>query len=207
MKVTGWMQSGELQRRAAGRADWLTRLRGKDRKGWSVENHNWTGNGSPVTPGHGLRGAVVRWYLPVLVVNEEKMKSEGVRLNVPMKRVTMAVGRATGGAEQAVRIRCRQEWHRYKMSRKQLVGITGERVQADGGSGVLVEGKEIWEEWTGQTLEEERQGAVKGEGASSSEKGLEQGHGVRQGVRQRLRRASDIGQGEPWMLLGYVWSH
>ena len=42
---------------------------------------------------------------------------------------------------------------------------------------------------------------VEGEGASSSEKGVEQGHGARQGVRQRLRRASDMGEGEPWMLL------
>ena len=41
----------------------------------------------------------------------------------------------------------------YKMSRKQLAGITGQRVQADGGSEVLVEGQEVWEEWTGQTLE------------------------------------------------------
>ena len=29
VKVTGWMQSGELQRRAAGNADWLARLRGR----------------------------------------------------------------------------------------------------------------------------------------------------------------------------------
>ena len=75
VKVTGWMQSGELQRKASGRADWLARLRGKGREGWSVENHSWTDNGSPAAPGHGLRGAVVGWYLPVLVVNEEKMKS------------------------------------------------------------------------------------------------------------------------------------
>ena len=31
VNATGWMQSGELQRRAAGRADWLARLRGKGR--------------------------------------------------------------------------------------------------------------------------------------------------------------------------------
>ena len=125
-------------------------------------------------------------------------------MKVLMKRV--AVGRTAGGVEQAVGIRCRQEWHRYKMSRKQLVGITGQRVQADGGREVLVEGQEVWEEWTGQTVEDTEwrkkgQGAVEGEGASSSEKGLEQGHGARQGVRQRLRRASDMGEGEPWMLL------
>ena len=39
-KVTGWMQSSELQRRAVGNADWLARLRGKVREGWSVEGHN-----------------------------------------------------------------------------------------------------------------------------------------------------------------------
>ena len=88
----------------------------------------------------------------MLVVTEERMKSGGVRLKVLMKKV--AVGRTTGGVDQAVGIRCRQEWHRYRMSRKQLVGITGKRVQVDGGSEVLVEGQAIWEEWTGQTVED-----------------------------------------------------
>ena len=49
-------------------------------------------------------------------------------------------------------IRCRQEWHRHKMNRRQLVGTTGQRVQADGGREVLVEGQEVWEEWTGQAV-------------------------------------------------------
>ena len=40
-KVTGWMQSSELQRRAAGNVVWLARLRGKARQGWSVDGHNW----------------------------------------------------------------------------------------------------------------------------------------------------------------------
>ena len=57
--------------------------------------------------------------MAVLVVNEEQVKSGGVRVKVPVKRV--AVGRAARGFEQAVGIRCRQEWHRYKMNRKQLV--------------------------------------------------------------------------------------
>jgi hypothetical protein len=58
--------------------------------------------------GHGLRGAVVGWYLPVLVVDEEQMKKKGgVRVVVLMKRV--AIGRTVGGVEQAVGIRCRQE--------------------------------------------------------------------------------------------------
>ena len=135
------MQSGELQRRAAGDADWLARLRGKGREGWSVEDHSWVCSEGPAVTGHGLRGAVVGWYLPVLVVDEEQMKSGGVRVVVLMKRV--AVGRTAGGVEQAVGIRCRQEWHRHRMSREQLVGITGQRVQADGGSEMLVEGQEV----------------------------------------------------------------
>jgi hypothetical protein len=36
-----------------------------------------------------------------------------------------------------------------------LVGITGQRVQADGGRVVLVEGPEIWEEWTEQAVVED----------------------------------------------------
>ena len=152
-KFTGWMHSGELQRRAAGDADWLARLRGRAREGWSVEDHSWVCSGGPAVTGHGLRGAVVGWYLPVLVVDEEQMKRVGgVRVVVLMKRV--AIGRTAGGVEQAVGIRCRQEWHRHKMSRRQLVGTTGQRVQADGDKEVLVEGQEIWEEWTGQTVED-----------------------------------------------------
>ena len=90
----------------------------------------------------------------MLVVDEEQMKSGGVRVMVLMKRV--AAGKTAGGVEQAVGIRCRQEWHmyRYRMSREQLVGITGQRVQADGGREVLVEGQEVWEDWLEQTVED-----------------------------------------------------
>ena len=57
---------------------------------------------------------------------------------------------------EVVGIRSRREWqrHRDKMSRKQLVGTTGQKVQAGGGSEVLVKGQELWEEWTGQTVED-----------------------------------------------------
>ena len=61
-------------------------------------------------------------YLPVQVVDEEQMKSGGVRVVVVMERV--AVGRTAGGFDQAVGVRSRGEWHRHKMSRKQLVRIT-----------------------------------------------------------------------------------
>ena len=66
----------------------------------------------------------------------------------------VALGRTAAGIDQAVGIRCRQEWHRHRMSRKQLVGITGQSVQADGGREVMVVGQEVWEEWTGRTVEE-----------------------------------------------------
>ena len=66
-KITGWIQSCELKRRAAGNDGWLARLRGKGREGWGVEGHSWTDSGSPTTTRHGLRGAVVEWYLPMLV--------------------------------------------------------------------------------------------------------------------------------------------
>jgi hypothetical protein len=95
---------------------------------------------------------VVGWYLPVLIVVEEQMKSGGVRVVVMMKRV--AVGRTAGGIDQAVGIRSRREWQRHKMSRGQLVGITGQSVQADGGREVLVVGQELSEEWTEHTVEE-----------------------------------------------------
>jgi hypothetical protein len=138
-KVTGWMHSGELQRRAAGDADWLARLRGRAREGWSVEDHSWVCREGPAATGHGLRGAVVGWYLPVLVVDEEQMRrGGGTSVVVLMKRV--AVGKTAGDIEQAIGIRCRQEWCKHRMNRKQLVGITGQRVQTDGGRGVLVEG-------------------------------------------------------------------
>jgi hypothetical protein len=96
---------------------------------------------------------VIPAYLPVLVVVEKQMKRVGgVRVVVLTERV--AVGRTAGGFGQAVGIRCRQGWYKHKMSRKQLVRVTGQRVQTDGDKEVLVEGNEVWEEWTGQTVED-----------------------------------------------------
>ena len=73
-QVTGWMQSSKLLEKAAGDADWLARLRGRGREGWSVEDHSWACSEGPAVSGHGLRGAVVGWYLPVLVVDEKQMR-------------------------------------------------------------------------------------------------------------------------------------
>ena len=74
------------------------------------------------------------------------MKRRGVRARVVVMMKMVAVGRTAGGVDQAVGIRCRQEWRRHKMSREQLVGTTRQRVQADGDREVLMEGQEIWEE-------------------------------------------------------------
>ena len=102
------------------------------------------------------------------------MRSGGVRLKVLMKKV--AVGRTAGGFEQAVGIRCRQEWNRYWMSREQLVGITGQRVQADGGKEVLVEGHEVWEEWTEQAVEDtEWRREAKGQWRAKEQAAVKQG--------------------------------
>ena len=47
-----------------------------------------------------MSGAVVGWYLPVLVVVEGQIRSGRVRMKVLMKKV--AVGRAAPGYEHAV---------------------------------------------------------------------------------------------------------
>ena len=94
-RLIGWMQSSELQRRAAGNPDCLARLRGKDMEGWSVDGQNRVCSGGSAVPRHGLRGVVVGRYLPVLVVDEEQLKKERARVVVMMKRV--AVGRTARG--------------------------------------------------------------------------------------------------------------
>ena len=57
-----------------------------------MEGHNWACN-NPAVPGHGLRGAMAGWYLPMLMVDAEQMKSGGVRVvKVLMKRVAVDKG-------------------------------------------------------------------------------------------------------------------
>ena len=58
----------------------------------------------------------------VVGVREKRLSRGGVRVVVMARRV--AVGKASGGFEQAVRSRSRKGWFRHKMSRKQLVGTT-----------------------------------------------------------------------------------
>ena len=67
-------------------------------------------------PGHGLRGAVVGWYLPMQVVDEEELNRGGARVGVIMRRV--AVGRTTERFDQAVGDMSRMGWHRHKMGRQ-----------------------------------------------------------------------------------------
>ena len=99
-----------------------------------------------------LGEAVVGWYLSVLVVDEEQLKREGVRVVVMTKRAE--VGRTAGGVDQAVGIRSKREWQRHKMSRRQLEGIAEQRVHADGVKEVLIEGQAMWREWAGQRVED-----------------------------------------------------
>ena len=105
------------------------------------------GSGEASMAGQGLRGAVIGWYLLVVVVDEKKLSRAGVRVGVQMERV--AVGEAPGGFVQAVGIRTRSEWCRHNISRRGLVpvGISGQLVQSNGKAEVLVEGQEVWEEW------------------------------------------------------------
>ena len=85
------------------------------------------------------------WYLPVLI-EDERFNKAGVRVSVQMRRV--AVGMTAGGYVQAVRVSSRREWCKHEMDRRELVAITGEQVQADRKSVVLVEGQEVWREWS-----------------------------------------------------------
>ena len=151
-EVMGLMQCGVLQRKAAGSADWQSRLRGKTKEGWNTEQVRWEGGKEAAeAAGQSIRGAVVGWYLPVQIVEEKGLSSAGVKVVVQMKRV--AVGRTPGGFEQAVGIRTRREWCRHSMSREKLLGISGQMVQAEGVTEALVGGQEVWEEWTGQRVE------------------------------------------------------
>ena len=50
--------------------------------------------GGAAAAGHGVRGEVVDWYMPVSVVGEKRHSGSGVRVVVRMKRVAM--GRTAG---------------------------------------------------------------------------------------------------------------
>ena len=92
--IVGWMHSGELQRKAGGDKDWEGRLRGKGREGWNVQEQRWESWGVATGTGHGIRGEVVGWYMPVSVVDEKKQGCYGVRVVVRMRRVV--IGRTAG---------------------------------------------------------------------------------------------------------------
>ena len=65
----------------------------------------------------------------MLVVDERRLSRNVVRV-VMTRRVP--VGKAAGGFGQAVGFRTGEEWCRHKVGscREQLVGITGQKVQA-----------------------------------------------------------------------------
>ena len=153
----------------------------------------------------------------MLVADEDQMeKKGGVRVVVLMKRV--AIGRTAGGVEQAVGVRGRQEWCKHRMSREQLAGITGQRVQADGGKEVLVEGNEVWEEWTGQAVEDtEWRRKIKGQWRAKEQAVVRRG-GVGKWSKTRTRWTetrctTEVEQGRRHGRRGalaapcYVWSH
>ena len=156
--VKGWMQSGELQRRVANDGDWLARLRGKGMEGWCVEEHSWVCSEGPHP-----RGAMVRWCLLVLVVDEERPNKAGVRVVVMARRVPM--GKVAGG------VRSRKEWFRHTMREaghsRVVVGHSRVLVGVGGGTGGLgVEGAGASS--GGYKVERKGQGTMEGNGTGSS---------------------------------------
>ena len=143
----------KIGRRAVEGPGWAERLRGRAKEGWDAALRGWVSKEGELAAdrrGKGARGAgkageVVGWYLPVLV-EDERFNKAGVRVSVQMKRV--AVGKTPGGYEQAVRVSSRREWCKHELDRRELVAITGEQVQADRKSVLLVEGQEVWRVWS-----------------------------------------------------------
>ena len=63
-------------------------------KAVQTQDHSWVCSEGPAGTGHGPRGAVVGWYLPVLVVDERELKKVGgVRVVVLMRRVAVGYSR------------------------------------------------------------------------------------------------------------------
>ena len=128
-------------------------MRGRTKEGWDVGIGGWASKTGALvadrrgkgTRGAGRAGEVVGWYLPVMV-EDERFNKAGVRVSVQMRRV--AVGMSAGGYAQAARVSSRREWCKHEMDRRELVAITGEQVQADRKSVVLVEGQEVWHAWS-----------------------------------------------------------
>ena len=96
---------------------------------------------------------------------------------VMMKRV--AVGRTARGFDQAMGIRSKssREWQRHNLDEQETAGghhRTEE--QADGGKEVLVEGREVWEGRTGQTVEDiEWRKEVKGQWRAKEQAAVRRG--------------------------------
>ena len=97
----------------------------------------------------------------------------------------VAVGKAAGGFEQAIGIRSRKVhekgWCGHKMSREQLVGITGQNVQTSGGREVLVawRGRGFGRDGHDKWWRIQYRWTMEGNGAGNNKKGLGKGHGAR----------------------------
>ena len=155
--------------------------------------------------GHGMRGAVVGWYLPVLVVDEKQMKKRGgVSVVVMMKRTA-------GGFEQAVGIRSRQEWYRYKMNRKQLVGARPSQVRKMVAARCQWRGRRFGKNGQGRQWKTQSGGGrPRGSGGRRSKQQCE---GVGQRTWKETRYLTEVEQGQRHGRRGvlaapcYVWSH
>ena len=101
----------------------------------------------------------------------------GVRVVVLMKRV--AIGRTAGGVEQAVGIRCRQEWYRAQDEQGTAGGdhrseSTSRWGQGGAGGGAGDLGGVDRTDSGGYRMEEASQGTMEGKGTSSGEMGVGQ---------------------------------
>ena len=208
--LIGWMSSGKLQRLVGEDIRWWDKLRGKGREGWMVQKHRWEANGGKAVAGRGIRGGVVGWYLPVRVADERALSGSrceggGADEEGCSGQASWSIHTGSGDQEQG-------EWCRHTISRKELVGITGRLVHADGQVEVLVLGGEVWEEWTGQAVEgtDWRKGA-KDEWAANLKRGQccgEVGSGAWIGIKFMTRgeQLVVLEKVEPWLLLAVVLS-
>ena len=138
--VIGWMLSGELQRRVGDDSGWREKLRGRGSGGWIVQRHRWESNGKEAVVCRGTRGEVLGWYLPVRVMNirEGAYKSRGEGGGADEEgcsgQISWGLHKSSGYQEQEGVVQA------HYISRKELVGIIGRLVHADGQEEVNISG-------------------------------------------------------------------
>ena len=87
-------------------------------------------------------------------MDDRELSRNGVRVVLQMspedgsRQVSRGINLHSGSRNQEQK---RMEWYKHTMSSQQLVGITGQMVQADGDTEVLalVEGQQVWEDAMG----------------------------------------------------------